>query len=261
MTQAIQNSLNLDIRPEASLDDFRSESFRPILDAIDKLVHGSLRELFLVGALGFGKTHLANAIYDHFTSMTGKSAISLNLSELIEEDPHATALVGLEMFDLIIVDDLQLVRLSYEWQEGLFHLINRIREHQKQILYFADDTARELQIGLLDLHTRLSLAPMLTLPDHDDIEDRRILLDTILKKKNWKLPTEIFDYLLHEGPRNAGDINTVLDQIRPLLTRLSRVQIPKKTITEAKNLILHQTFLLEIGESDLMPSSAAELRH
>ena len=70
-----------------------------------------------------------------------------------------------------------------------------------------------------------------------------------------------FAYLLHEGPRNAGDINTVLDQIRPLLTRLSRVQIPKKTITEAKNLILHQTFLLEIGESDLMPSSAAELRH
>ena len=42
MTQAIQDSLNLDIRPEASLEDFQSSSYRPILDAIDKLVQGSL---------------------------------------------------------------------------------------------------------------------------------------------------------------------------------------------------------------------------
>ncbi|MPW64552.1 chromosomal replication initiator DnaA [Moraxella catarrhalis] len=249
MTQAIQDSLNLDIRPEASLEDFQSSSYRLILDAIDKLVQGSLRELFIVGDSGFGKTHLASAIYGHYTSMTSKMVISLNLTELIEQDPHATALVGLEMFDLIIVDDLQMVRHSYEWQEGLFHLINRLREHQKQILYLADDPARELQIGLLDLHTRLSLAPMLTLPDNDDINDRRILLEIILKKKNWKLPEEIFDYLLEEGPRNAGDINTVLDHIRPLLTRLSRVQIPKKTITEAKQIILHETFVLEIGDN------------
>ena len=63
MTQAIQDSLNLDIRPEASLEDFQSSSYRPILDAIDKLVQGSLRELFIVGDSGFGKTHLASAIY------------------------------------------------------------------------------------------------------------------------------------------------------------------------------------------------------
>ena len=29
MTQAIQDSLNLDIRPEASLEDFQSSSYRP----------------------------------------------------------------------------------------------------------------------------------------------------------------------------------------------------------------------------------------
>ncbi|MFB6349050.1 DnaA ATPase domain-containing protein [Moraxella marmotae] len=250
MTEAIQNSLNLDIRPEASLDDFLSRSYRPILDAVDKLIHGNLLELFIVGPYGFGKTHLCNAVYDEYTARTAKTAISLNLSELIEQDPHATALVGLEMFDLIIIDDLQIVHHSYEWQEGLFHLINRIRENQKQILYFADNPARELQIGLLDLQTRLSLAPMLTLPDHDDVSDRRALLDTILTKKNWKLPEEIFEYLLQEGPHNAGDIITVLEFIRPLLTSLSRVQISKKTITEAKNIILRETFMLEIVDNE-----------
>ncbi|USZ15204.1 DnaA/Hda family protein [Moraxella sp. FZLJ2107] len=245
-----QDSLNIDIRQEISLADFSSAGYRPIIDAVARLVDGSLRELFIVGGKGFGKTRLASAIYDHYVKQTQKMAISLHLDELIDEDPHATALAGLEMFDLIIIDDLQLVRQNYEWQEGLFHLINRIHEHKKQLLYFADDTARELELSLHDLHTRLSLAPMLNMPDHDDINDRKILIDTILKKKNWRLPEEILDYLLHEGPRNAGDINIVLSHITPLLTRLSRVQIPKKTITEAKNIILRETFMLEVSEGE-----------
>lgn len=255
MSKTLQDSasnfdlINLDLRPEITLGDFQSASFRPILEAITKLSDGKLHELFIVGDRGFGKTHLANAIYNEYTRHTGKMVINLNLSEVIEQDPHAESLVGLELFDLIIIDDLQLVRHKQEWQEGLFHLINRIREHRKQILYFATMPARELQIGLLDLQTRLSLAPMLTLPDNNDVEDRRILINTILKKKNWRLPAEIFEYLVVEGPHNAGGIISVLEFIKPLFTKLSRVQIPKKTINEAKEIILRETFMLEIADN------------
>lgn len=54
--------------------------------------------------------------------------------------------------------------------------------------------------------------------------------------------------MLDSGPRNAGDMIQVLDQISPLLTHLSRVQVPKKTIDEAKSIIERETFLLEISE-------------
>ncbi|WP_294034551.1 DnaA/Hda family protein [uncultured Moraxella sp.] len=250
MTDLVQDSLNVEIRQDARIEDFASEGFRPIIEAIERLADGQLRELFITGGHGFGKTHLAQAVYDYFKRQTDKSAISLQLEELIEQDPQADTLVGLEMFDLIIFDDLQTVKKSYEWQEGLFHLINRLYKHRKQILYLADCPAREIHLNLNDLQTRLSLAPMLALPDHSDEQDRRILIDTIIKKKSWRLPDEITAYLLAEGPRNAGGINTVLDHIRPLLSLQTRSQLSKKAITEVKNIILRESFLLEISASE-----------
>lgn len=247
----MQPSLQIDIRQESSLNDFKSSGFRPILDAIDKLTQGDLSELFIVGPYGYGKTHLATAIYQHYTQTTQKTAISLSLADLIEQDPQASALIGLEMFDLIIIDDLQVIKRSYEWQEGLFHLINKMRDDKKQIIYFAEHPPRDLQIGLLDLATRLSLALLLNLPDNHDPQDRKLLVDTILYHKNWRLPDELLDYLVKEGPRNAGDIMTVLNHIAPLLQknrqgRQTRVYWSKKTINEAIAIIEYETFLLEV---------------
>lgn len=248
MSDFIQPSLNLDLKQDASLSDFRGDGFLPVLNAIRELGLGNLRELFIIGAYGYGKTHLAAAIYRNYTRTYKKSAISLSLGDMIDNDGDASALVGLEMFDLIIIDDLHLIHRSREWQEGLFHLINRVREQNKQIVFLANNPAHELEIGLLDLVTRLSLAPTFRLPTNEDIDDRKALLNSILKRKNWRLPEPIFEFMLDSGPRNAGDMIQVLDQISPLLTHLSRVQVPKKTIDEAKSIIEREAFLLEISE-------------
>lgn len=248
MSDFIQPSLNLDLKQDAGLNDFRGNGFLPVLNAIRELGLDNLRELFIIGAYGYGKTHLAAAIYRSYTQTYKKSAIILSLGDMIDDNEDASALVGLEMFDLIIIDDLHLIHRSREWQEGLFHLINRVREQNKQMVFLANNPARELEIGLLDLVTRLSLAPTFRLPTNEDINDRAALLDSILERKNWRLPEPIFAFMLHSGPRNAGDMIQVLDHISPLLTHLSRVQVPKKTIDEAKNIIERETFLLEISE-------------
>ncbi|MDO4441011.1 MAG: DnaA/Hda family protein [Moraxella sp.] len=248
MNDLTQPSLNLDVKQDASLSDFNSQGYAPVLNAIRELGLGNLRELFIIGDYGFGKTHLAAAIYRNYTQTYHKTAITLALGDIIDTDEDASALVGLEMFDLVIIDDLHFIHRSREWQEGLFHLINRIREQNKQMIFLAAAPARELEIGLLDLVTRLSLAPTFRLPTNENIEDRQALLSSVLKRKHWRLPEQIFDYMLTNGPRNAGDMIQVLDKISPLLTHLSRVQVPKKTIDEAKTIISKETFLLEISE-------------
>lgn len=234
------------IRQEASLKDFAFRGFDEINEAVRKLIAGELRELYIVGDYGAGKTHLAMAIDNHYTATTKRSTINLSLKDLLEQDPEATALLGLEMFDLIIIDDLQEVRHSYDWQTGLFDLINKVREQQKQLLFLADNPARELQIGLLDLVTRLSLCPLLTMPSFEHADDRDQLLNTILKNKSLKLPDEVHQHLVQEGPRNAGDMIVVLGHIMPLFTLLKNTRIPKKTINEAKAVIDRETFLLEV---------------
>lgn len=250
MTPTQQPSLNLAIRQDTSLYDFASQGYMSIISAINKLCDGELSELFIFGSQGLGKTHLALAIYSTYTKRGG-NAIILSLRELIEnahDSDDVSALVGLETFDLIILDDVQSVAQNYEWQEGLFHLINRVREKQKQLVFLADKPSRELEIELMDLVTRLSLAPALKLPNGDELADRIAIINSILRRKNWRLPDEILNYLIDEGPRNAGGIVSVLDSISPLLTHLTRVQVPKKTIEEAKMIITRETFLLEVGD-------------
>lgn len=240
-----QPSFNLDVRQEASLDDFDTQNYTDIVQAVKKLCLGELKELYIFGERYVGKTHLALTIYNTYTTH-GKNAINLSLHDLIEEG-DVDALNNLELFDLVILDDLQAINNNDEWQEALFHLINRIREQHKQLVFLAEIPARELNINLLDLVTRLSLAPMIKLPNSPLESDRVDLLHIILRRKNWRLPDSIFDYLVKEGPHTAGEIIAVLDSISPLLTHLTRPQVPKKTIEEAKSIIQHKTVLLEIS--------------
>lgn len=243
-----QPSLNLTIRQDTSLYDFVSHGYTPIISAINKLCDGDLSELFIYGAKGYGKTHLALAIYGTYTKRGG-NAVILSFKEMIGgQSDDVSILDGLEAFDLIILDDIHAVSQDQEWQEGLFHLINRARKDKKQLVFLADKPARELEIPMLDLVTRLSLAPALKLPNGDDLADRIAIINSVLRRKNWRLPDEILTYLIDEGPRSAGGIVSVLDRISSLLTHLTRVQVPKKTIEEAKSIIERETFLLEVSD-------------
>lgn len=236
---------NMDVRQDASLDDFTSTGYAPILTAIEALCQGKISELFIIGDEGVGKTHLAIAILNHY-SKKNPNVVCLSLSEVINSGDDVMVLAGLETFDLIILDDVQSVCGHDEWEEGLFHLINRIREQQKNLIFIADNPSIDLAIHLPDLKTRLSTPPAMRLPTGDDIEDKIAIIHAILRRKNWRLPDEILSHLIHQGPQNAKDIVSVLDGVSPLLTHLSRVQVPKKIIEEAKQLIDHETLSLEI---------------
>lgn len=235
----------LDVRQDASLDDFTGAGFLPVITAIKALFEGKLGELFIIGDEGVGKTHLALAILNHY-SQQDPSAVCLSLSEVIKNGDDTMVLMGLETFELIILDDVQAVCGHADWEEALFHLINRIREDQKSVIFIANSPSMELPILLPDLRTRLSIPPAMRLPTGEDITDRTCVIHAILRRKNWRLPDDILHHLIDKGPQNAKDIVSVLDSISPLLTHLSRVQVPKKITEDVKALINEQTLSLEI---------------
>lgn len=57
------------------------------------------------------------------------------LKELLNTD--VGVLASLESFDLVAIDDLEAIRGNREWQEAIFHLINRSREGQGQLIFAA----------------------------------------------------------------------------------------------------------------------------
>lgn len=240
-----QLSLNLEIKHDASLSDFAGPGWMPIMDAIRQMHVGLMRQLYLFGSPATGKSHLLSAICESFIEMD-RSAICLSLNELVYTDVNV--LSSLETFDVIAIDDLEVLQVSTQWQEALFHLINRSREGQRQLIFAAKKPAGELPLQLTDLLSRLSQAPAFRVPDGHDIEDRKALLESILRRRGWQFDERIIDHLLTEGPHRIGAMMDVLNYIQPMFSNMGRPTISKAMITEAIKTIDEQTLVAELAD-------------
>lgn len=256
-----QLSLNLDINHDASLSDFSGPGWMPIIDAVRQLHVGLIGQMYLFGSPATGKSHLLSAICESFVEMD-KSAICLSLNELIHTDVNV--LSSLETFDVIAIDDLEAIGHSNEWQEALFHLINRSREGHRQLLYAANTPASELPFQLTDLLSRMAQAPTFKVPDGEDLADRQALLKSILRRRGWQFDERILDYLLTEGPHRIGGMIEVLNYIQPMFSNMGRTNISKAVMNDALRTIDEQTLAAEledITQETQLENEAATLEH
>ena len=95
---------------------------------------------------------------------------------------------------------LEVLKQRSQWQEALFHLINRSREGQRQLLFAANKPADDLPFQLRDLMTRLAQAPTFKVPTGHDLADRQALLKSILRRRGWQFDDRIIDHLWTDGP-------------------------------------------------------------
>jgi DnaA family protein len=137
---------------------------------------------------------------------------------------------------------------SSQWQEALFHLINRSREGQRQLLFAANKPAGELPFQLRDLLTRLAQAPTFKVPNGHDLADRQALLQSILRRRGWQFDDRIIDHLLTEGPHRIGAMMDVLNYIQPMFSNLGRSNISKAVISDALRTIDEQTLAAELAD-------------
>ena len=185
-----------------------------------------------------------SVVINNFITLAICSLFQLN--ELIHTDVHV--LSSLENFDLIAIDDLEVLEQSSQWQEALFHLINRSREGQRQLLFAANKPAGDLPFQLRDLLTRLAQAPTFKVPNGHDLADRQALLQSILRRRGWQFDDRIIDYLLTEGPHRIGAMMEVLNYIQPMFSNLGRSNISKAVITDALRTIDEQTLAAELAD-------------
>jgi len=207
-----QMSLAIDIRSDARISDFAGPGWAHVIDATRQLQMGLLSRCFIHGAADTGKTHLLSAICESYLEM-GRSAIQVPLIELVHTSTEV--LQSLESFDLIAIDDLDKIVGLPEWEEAIYHLINRSHD-QSQLIFVARSPASLLPIVLPDLQSRLAQAPSFGLPIGDDIEDRRSLLNAVLKKNGWHFDPAITMHLIEHGSRKPGLMLKTLEKLKPL---------------------------------------------
>jgi DnaA regulatory inactivator Hda len=191
--------------------------------ALHLLQQGGEPFVYLWGGQGSGRTHLLQAAC-HAESARGGSPAYLPLAALARAE--TAVLDGLEQMSLVCLDDLQAVAGQGAWEEGLFHLYNRVRDAGGRLLAAADAGPAVLGVQLADLRSRLSWGPVFQLQSLDDA-GKLAALQLRARARGMELGAEVGAYLLRRCPRDMHALFELLERLdQASLAAQRRLTIP-----------------------------------
>lgn len=219
---AAQLPLSLPLDEQATFENFLACGAAATVS--NALRYGGSEPLqFLHGPSAVGKTHLLQASCQRETA-----ALYLPLGELQQASP-SELFTALERASLIALDDIQLICGRADWEEALFHLMNRCRASRCRLLLAAREPAASLGVQLPDLRSRLAGGVTWGLPPYSDA-DKAAILRLRAARRGLDLPAAVCDYLSRRASRALPDLLAILERLdraslqtrRPLTVPLVR---------------------------------------
>lgn len=165
--------------------------------------------IFLWGENGSGKTHLLQALSAHYQA-NELNALYIPLQK--DDDFPPELLEGLEMMDLVCLDDVHTIMGDREWELALFHFFNKIRENNGRLIIAANNSALNLDIQLPDLKSRLTWGltyQTKTLSDNDKIKALKLRAH----QRGFEMTDEVANYLLKRATRELSDLLKLLEKL------------------------------------------------
>lgn len=219
-----QLTFNLPVRNAMGAEDFIvTASNQDAVALLDKWPDWPARTLVLTGAVGSGKTHLAQV----WAQRSGAPVIAApSLPEKLE------ALLQLQA---VIVDDGDTLFGNSAGEQALFHLYNHIQQ-TGHLLFVSAVPPGQAAITLPDLRSRLRAAPLLTLQPPDDA-----LLAALLVKhfsdRQLRVGQDVVDYLLSRIERSAAAAAAAVTALdAAALAKRSAITVPlARTVLEQQS--------------------------
>ena len=218
-----QIPLKLEPSRESRFEDFVAGPNATVLEALKALTEESDKLLFLSGPSGTGKTHLLNAACLAAREQ-GLSAFYAGLRSM-PQGSHQL-LDGLENVDLVCIDDLHHIAGNKDWEEALFHCLNRIRTRQGRIVLTSHSRLSALPLSLPDLVSRLQgglRMQLLVLEDTDKIG----VIERHAASLGIEIPTDVARYLIRHSSRNLRDLLVTVERLQQAaFTSKRRITFP-----------------------------------
>lgn len=200
-----QLALQITLREEATLENFYP---RPSLAELLHALTSPQDELlsYIHGVPAVGKSHLLQGICH---AVDG--AVYLPLVDLVSLPP-ADLLRDLESAALLALDDLGVVAGRDDWEEALFHLVNRARDRGCPLWVGAAQPAGALGIALPDLRSRLAGGVTWAVPESSDSE-KEAILQFRSRRRGLPISDSVAHYLCSRDSRSLGDMLATLERL------------------------------------------------
>lgn len=205
-----QLPLNLGVREEFSFENFVTENNGAVIQSlIQQLSPEGEPYIYLWGKPGSGCSHLLQAACQR-ASEQGGTSIYLPMDQLIDLD--AGLLEGVETVDLVCLDHIDSIVGNDAWEEGVFHLFNRIKDQQGYLLVAANNSAQASAIQLADLKSRLASGVIYKVQSLED-EGKLDLLKQRAKNKGLLLSSDSAQFILNRAERDVEGLLDMLEQL------------------------------------------------
>ena len=220
-----QLPLSVALRDDASFDNFSINNNELLVSKIQQCIGQKTSEgsIFFWGENTAGKTHLLQAVCAQAAS------INLNAAYIplaVAHELDVKILDGLESFDLICIDDVDLIAGQVNWEKAIFELYNRVFDNNSQIMITATRSLKETPLKLPDLVSRLSwgfVFHLLALTD----DEKPMALQAHAKVRGFELPDNVATYLLNHYPRDMNVQCELLDELdKASLTAQRKLSVP-----------------------------------
>ncbi len=179
--------------------------------------------LYVDGAAGTGKTHLALALCAE-AGQGGRRSAYLPLQTAAGR--LGEALEAVVQADVVALDGLEAIAGHRDDEVALFDFHNRARAAGRGVLYLASASPAALPLVLPDLRSRLSQCIRIALDPLDD-DGRRQVLRERARRRGLVLEDAAVDWLLTRTDRDLAQLLPLLDHIdRESLAAQRRVTVP-----------------------------------
>jgi chromosomal replication initiator protein len=180
--------------------------------------------LFIYGPTGLGKTHLIQAVGNHFRLSAPERRVYYVTSEKFSMDYVSSLQAGkvqsfkekYRQYDLLIMDDVQFLAGRDKIKEEFFHLFNFLHDNNKQLVFSSDQHPNVIQNLEERLKSRFAagMVVSVTPPDH---QSRLAIVRTKAAQHDVIFPDEVLEYLATAIEGNVreleGALNTLLIQV------------------------------------------------
>lgn len=177
--------------------------------------------VLIYGSTGLGKTHLIQAIGNHFRIHAPERKILYVTSEKFSMDYVSSVQAGrvqgfkekYRQYDLLIMDDVQFLAKMEKTKEEFFHLFNFLHDNNKQLVFSSDQHPNVIQNLEDRLKSRFNAGMVISItpPDH---ESRLAIVRTKAAFHNFLMADEVVEYVATNIEGNVreleGALNTLL---------------------------------------------------
>ena len=176
--------------------------------------------LLVYGPTGLGKTHLIQAIGNHFRVNTPDRKVFYVTSERFSMDYVSSLQAGkvqgfkekYRQYDLLIMDDVQFLAGRDKIKEEFFHLFNFLHDNNKQLVFSSDQHPNVIQNLEDRLKSRFNAGMIVSVtpPDH---QSRLAIIRTKAASHNFYLADDVLEYLATTIEGNVRELEGALNML------------------------------------------------